>query len=198
MLTIPATTIKALLRCASKKDVRYYLQGVYFTVNAAGRPLAVATDGKLLLAIELEAPELPFPAAIVPREALEAAVKMAGKAGEVTIGGTEILAGAGRVPYSPIDGRYPDFSRVLPSAESEDLGVPPLDAIYLAVIAECAQLLQGKKQAPVEMDGRGSSSGVLVRFINANAIAVVMPTRVEMPGYNPALFGGPPAVEEAA
>lgn len=189
MLKVKSSDLAALLLCAGKNDVRYYLNGVYFTANAAGRPLAVATDGKRLLAVELEAPALPFAPRIIGREVLEKAAK---PKGEVSIGPEEITISAGeRLPYTPIDGVFPQYSLVLPPKmePSKTPGVPAFDARYVADFAKVAQLLTGKKAAPLVIESRGPSSAALVRFSIGRAVGVVMPTIVNsMPEYRRSLF----------
>jgi DNA polymerase III sliding clamp (beta) subunit (PCNA family) len=47
--TIKTNEVKALLLCAAKKDIRAYLNGIYFESNTRGLT-AVSTDGHRLLA----------------------------------------------------------------------------------------------------------------------------------------------------
>lgn len=186
MLNIKPSTLAALLLCASKKDVRYYLQGVYFTANKSGQPVAVTTDGKRLLAVKLDAPSLPFAPRIIPREALEQAAKAKD---EVEIGLTEITLRSGtKIPYQPIAGRFPDYTRILPPTERE-AGEPILDSQYVADFAKVAQLLTGIKGAPVLFSPGGAQGVVLVRFTTAEAVGLVMPMlRGELPDFDRSLF----------
>lgn len=186
MLKIKSSTLAALLICAGKKDVRYYLNGVYFTANKAGRPIAVATEGSVLLAVEIDAPSLPFAPRIIPREALEQAAKAKG---EVEIGLTEITLRSGtKIPYQPIDGRFPDYTRILPPTERE-AGEPILDSQYVADFTKVAQLLTGIKGSPVLFSPGGAKEAVLVRFTTAEAVGVVMPMlRGELPDFDRSLF----------
>jgi DNA polymerase III sliding clamp (beta) subunit (PCNA family) len=195
-LKIKSSTLAALLLCASKKDVRYYLQGVYLTTNAAGRPVAVSTDGKRLLAVELEAPSLPFAPRIIPREALEQAAKAKG---EVEIDLAEITLPNGvRIPYQPIDGRFPQYNRILPPADGEG-GEAVLESSYVADFAKVAQLLTGIKGAPISITTFGTKSAALVRFATAAAVGVVMPMqRGELPDFNRSLFEEAAAATPAA
>lgn len=189
MLKVKSSDLAALLLCAGKNDARYCLNGVCFTANAAGRPLAVATDGKRLLAVELEAPALPFAPRIIGREVLEKAAK---SKGEVSIGPEEITLSAGeRLPYTPIDGVFPQYSLVLPSQDEagQTPSVPVFEARYVADFAKVAQLLTGEKIAPIVIESRGARSAALVRFNTERAIGAFMPMIVkEMPEYRRSLF----------
>jgi DNA polymerase-3 subunit beta len=49
-ITIDHSIIKALLICAAKQDIRYYLKGVCVDARANGDVVLVATDGHRLLA----------------------------------------------------------------------------------------------------------------------------------------------------
>ena len=145
-ITIEHNIIKALLTCAAKVDVRYYLIGVCVDARANGDVVLVATDGHRMLAYPVAADNIEALAPgeyIIPREALEA-VKPA-KAGRVTLpihidittapdtrhpedaeviikGKTSItVTGATSTVTAPIDGQYPTWRRIVPASTSGEI-----------------------------------------------------------------------------
>lgn len=179
-ITIDHNTIKALLICAAKQDVRYYLNGVCVDARASDVTL-VTTDGHRMLAypVATDAIEaLTVGQYIIPREALEA-VKPA-KAGRVTLpitieidtakGLENKITGATSVVTPLIDGKFPDWRRVLPKTVS---GEPAqYQAEYLGDFGRIAELL-GTKHPHVHHNG---SSAAIVGNLGA-ALGVLMPMR---------------------
>lgn len=199
-LTIPHDTLKALLMIAPKQDVRYNLKGVCIDVRA-GDVTLVSTNGYVLLAVpyldDVEGDRL-IGQWIVPREALEA-VKPC-KAGRatlpiaveiipgaqtpdperpgVTIGApdTITITGATTTTTKPVDGRYPDWRRVMPGSAS--LEVAQFDPALVARFGDVHALLSGstKFKPVIHHNGRG---GALVSGLGRYALGVIMPYRVD-------------------
>tara|TARA_R110000868_G_C10767010_1_gene754390 strand:+ start:418 stop:1005 length:588 start_codon:yes stop_codon:yes gene_type:complete len=179
-ITIDHSVVKALLICAAKQDVRYYLKGVLVDARASDVTL-VTTDGHRLLAypVATDAIEaLTVGQYIIPREALEA-VKPC-KAGRVTLpitieidtakGLENKITGATSVVTPLIDGKFPDWRRVLPKTVS---GEPAqYQAEYLGDFGRIAELL-GTKHPHVHHNG---SSAAIVGNLGA-ALGVLMPMR---------------------
>lgn len=128
------------------QDVRYYLNGMLLEIGATGLR-AVATDGhRLALA---DAPgQVTLPEGtqahqiIVPRKGVqEIARLLSGVDGSVllSVGSTQlsVLAGAQRMTSKLIDGRFPDYERVLPKGGDK------------IVIADRALLRQGLSRASI-------------------------------------------------
>ena len=199
-LTIDHAILKALLIVAPKQDIRYYLKGVLVDVRAQDVTL-VATNGHVLLSVpyldNIEGDRL-IGQWIIPREALEA-VKPC-KAGRsslpiaveilpgaqtpdperpgVTIKApdTITITGATATITKPIDGRYPDWRRVMPGSAS--LEVAQFDLALVATVGDVHALLSGstKIKPVVHHNGRG---GALVSGIGRDALGVIMPLRVD-------------------
>ena len=190
-------TIKALLLAAAKEDVRYYLNGVCIDVRA-GDACAVATNGHILLAVPLaladDAGELVPGQYIIPREALEG-IKPTHKSLPVTIelltpapapdpdrpGGTlrksptaTVFAG-GAVAHTPlVDGRYPDWRRVVPRSVSYEPGQYKAD--YVAAFGKMHKLLGGTESPAIAYIGENGAARVL---LPAYAVGVLMPMRYD-------------------
>lgn len=179
-ITIDHSVIKALLICAAKQDVRYYLKGVLVDARASDVTL-VTTDGHRMLAypVATDAIEALAPGQyIIPREALEA-VKPC-KAGRVTLpitieidvahGRENKITGATSAVTPLIDGKFPDWRRVMPKTVS---GEPAqYQAEYLGDFGRIAELL-GTKHPHVHHNG---SSAAIVGNLGA-ALGVLMPMR---------------------
>jgi DNA polymerase-3 subunit beta len=175
--TIKTNELKALLVCAAKNDVRYYLNGVHFESSANGM-IAAATDGHRLLCINLPAENAPGIKNLIPRALIEAAVKTKSVYIEITIdAGNVTLASAGQsISGSITDGVFPDYRRVMPNSVSGIQG-NDFNNTYLVDFDKIGALIDGGK-ASVLQNGPGMCA--LVRFDNENAIGVIMPLRHDL------------------
>ncbi len=104
----------------AQQDVRYYLNGMLLEV--AGNVLrTVATDGHRLAFCEtaLEPPSTSAQQVIVPRKGVLELQRLAGGEGmvELAIGTNHIRAQIGDIRFTSklIDGRFPEYSRVIPA-----------------------------------------------------------------------------------
>jgi DNA polymerase-3 subunit beta len=175
--TIKTNELKALLLCAGKKDIRYYLNGVHFESSAHGM-IAAATDGHRLLCVNLPAENAPGIKNLIPRALIEAAVKTKSVYIEITIdAGNVTLASAGQsISGSITDGVFPDYRRVIPNSVSGIQG-NDFNNTYLVDFDKIGALIEGGK-ASVLQNGPGMSA--LVRYENENAIGVIMPLRHDL------------------
>lgn len=183
--TIKTNELKALLICAAKKDIRYYLNGVYFESSDNGL-IAVATDGHRLLAINLPNETVEGVKALIPRALIEAAIKTKAPIVEISIEGQQVtLTSAGQSTSGAIsEGVFPDYRRVIPATASGER-TADFNYEYLVDFDKVAKLLCGGL-ARVSQNGL---SAALVHFADENAIGVVMPMRkeaIEGATYRPA------------
>ncbi len=104
----------------AQQDVRYYLNGMLLETD--GKMLrTVATDGHRLALCEMDLPSTAgVQQVIVPRKGVLELQRLLGTDGEVkiTIGSNHIRAQIGDVRFTSklIDGRFPEYSRVIPAA----------------------------------------------------------------------------------
>jgi DNA polymerase-3 subunit beta len=112
---------KELQRLLEKQDVRYYLNGMLLEIDAESLR-AVATDGHRLALCEtsLAAKAKASQQVIVPRKGvleLQRVLTDQGTA-ELAIGTNHVRAQIGDVRFTSklIDGRFPEYSRVIPAA----------------------------------------------------------------------------------
>lgn len=199
-ITLDHSIIKALLICAAKHDVRYYLKGVCVDARADGTLVLVATDGHRLLAYPIiggvnSVENLAPGEYIIPREALEV-VKPA-KAGRivlpihidivtapdtpdpervgVTIKGktTITVTGATSTVTAPIDGKFPDWRRIVPASTSGEIA--QFNADYVSGFGDICKLLGGK-YGPF-INHNGGACAVVTNL--PGALGLLMPLRMD-------------------
>jgi DNA polymerase-3 subunit beta len=130
-LQVPRNQLRSLIErtqfAMAQQDVRYYLNGTLLEVDA-GRVRAVATDGHRLALSEI-AIETGFAErsqVIVPRKAileLQRLLDVTEEPAQVRIGSTQIEVDldAVRLTTKLIDGRFPDYERVVPDSGDKKL-----------------------------------------------------------------------------
>jgi len=126
-LRIPQGELRRLLDkthfSMAQQDVRYYLNGML--LEAEGKELrAVATDGHRLALCEtvLETPAKSRQQVIVPRKGVLELQRILGTDGEIEleIGTNHVRAQIGGIRFTSklIDGRFPEYGRVIPANAS--------------------------------------------------------------------------------
>jgi DNA polymerase-3 subunit beta len=132
---LPADVLKKLIDktqfAISTEETRYYLNGIYLHVIDVGGALklrAVATDGHRLARAEMEAPAGTegMPGVIVPRKTvseLQKLVDVPDVIVTVELSDTKIRFTIGGVVLTSklIDGTFPDYQRVIPTANDKRL-----------------------------------------------------------------------------
>ena len=197
-ITIDHSIIKALLICTAKQDIRYYLNGVSVDARANGDVVLVATDGHRLLAYPVAVDNIEALAPgeyIIPRETLEA-VKPA-KAGRITLpihidittapdtpdpervgvtikGKTSItVTGATSAVTAPIDGKFPDWRRIVPASTSGELA--QFNADYVSGFGDVCKLLGGSYGPYINHNG--GAPAVVTNL--PGALGLIMPFRLD-------------------
>ncbi|MBY9064067.1 DNA polymerase III subunit beta [Sphingomonas yunnanensis] len=115
----------------STEETRYYLNGIFLHV-AEGVLKAAATDGHRLARVTVDQPEgaADMPDVIVPRKCIAELRKLLdevdGSVG-VSLSGTKIRfdLGSAILTSKLIDGTFPDYSRVIPTANDKILKLDP-------------------------------------------------------------------------
>jgi len=126
-LTVPQAEFRRLIDkthfSMAQQDVRYYLNGLL--IEADGENLrAVATDGHRLAICDcpLEGANSTAQQVIVPRKGVLELQRLLGAEGhiELAIGSNHIRAQIGDVRFTSklIDGRFPEYGRVIPASPS--------------------------------------------------------------------------------
>lgn len=162
-LDVPAAFIDAALCAVSKEETRYYLKGVF--IDARG--YIAATNGHIAFAARCDdayklADTRPaydsagncLPGMIVPDTALTQANKAAGRGKPAhytierdTIGQWFVVYGAARIHFTPVDGSFPDWQRIVPEAPEAETAAH-FDPKYVSAMgAMAAALRDGKKSS---------------------------------------------------
>ena len=136
---LPAETLKQIIDktrfAISTEETRYYLNGIFLHVaDADGEPTlkAAATDGHRLARVTVKRPEGAegMPDVIVPRKCVAELRKLLdevdGSVG-VSLSATKIRFDLGQAILTSklIDGTFPDYSRVIPTANDKILKLDP-------------------------------------------------------------------------
>jgi len=187
-ISIQASAIRAATICAAKKDIRYYLQGVYINVAHRDYATVCGTDGHVLFAgratIENMAGDLlPFNM-IVPLDIIK---KIDKRAHAVILeslpDGTYLLDGT---RFAPLDGRFPDYSRVIPIiGQIQPESAKPGHFDYALIVRgnDALNAYYGGKVKVYPLEQRGNDSAVMHNGENV-AVVVVMPMRInDVNGY---------------
>jgi DNA polymerase III subunit beta len=179
-ITIDYAIIKALLTAAPKKDIRYYLNGI--CVDASKETVVlVATDGHMMLSFPVSADAIEdringqF---IIDRVDLDA-IKPA-KAGKHTLpliievddkGYT--ISGATKAVNTLVDGKFPDWRRVVPQTLSGELAQFNLE--LLSRINDIRKVLgQDEYATTIHHNGRSCAQ---VTGLKHHALLILMPMR---------------------
>lgn len=172
MTTLIQTTLiqtgklKALLRFAAVKDMRSYLNGVYFEPEG----YAVATDGAAMLCVRV--PAFEGPSFIAPSDTIKAALQLNKKMSEIAV--SSLLIGG--ISFTPIDGKYPDWRRVIPAKPDGEPATFDPDLLSRAKAAWRDMGAGDKTAAAVRVNHNGESGALMVYD---EAIAVIMPVRTK-------------------
>ena len=197
-IVIPAEVIKALLITAAKSDVRFYLNGALLEVRQDHATM-IATDGHMLLAVPLPADAIEGERMvgdyIIPRTLLES-VKPAkvgrtvlplaleisaspGAQGQTVY--TLTLKGATHGIDKPVDGRFPDWRRVIPAKASGE--AVQFDARLVARFGDVYDALGGSKKYCAPIIHYNGTDAALVSNLGHNALGVIMPLREKTPSH---------------
>jgi hypothetical protein len=176
-ITFKTSALFAALECSAKKDLRYYLQGINIQITKPFTGMVYGTDGHILFAGQLPydgAVDVPLNL-IIPTDA----VKRLDKKLEFTdleFDGQNYLLGGAR--FIPVDGRYPDIGRVIPSIDNSTEQSPGTYNPDLLVRGRAAlSLYLGvKPKDTFNFIQRGSDSAVMHAGVNT-CLVVIMPMR---------------------
>jgi DNA polymerase-3 subunit beta len=157
VLAIAQRTLKKLLKqveyAMAQQDIRYYLNGLLFEVNG-NRLNVVGTDGHRLCFTTTELPQShEKQELILPRKTVLELIKLLDESDEVVA----IEVGANQVNFSfsgirliskVIDGKFPDYTRVIPVGHQNNLMV---DRQTLLLAMQRASILSNEKYRGIRM-----------------------------------------------
>jgi DNA polymerase-3 subunit beta len=147
----------------AQQDVRYYLNGIL--LEAADKTLrAVATDGHRLALCEVKLKKAckGEHQVIVPRKGVLELQRLLGGEGDIglAIGSNHVRAQIGSIRFTSklIDGRFPDYGRVIPTAESSPMTG---DREALKQALNRAAILSNEKYRGIRMEVKGNTIRIL-------------------------------------
>jgi DNA polymerase-3 subunit beta len=158
---LPADTLKSMIEqtrfAISTEETRYYLNGIYLHATGGDGPAlrAVATDGHRLARMTVDCPEgaEQMPGIIIPRKCVNETYKLLDTAdGDVAISlsATKIRFDLGAITLTSklIDGTFPDYSRVIPTANDRLLKI---DARSLAESVDRVAAIASERTRAVKL-----------------------------------------------
>jgi DNA polymerase-3 subunit beta len=132
---LPAATLRQIIEktrfAISSEETRYYLMGIFFHV-VDDQMRAAATDGHRLARVTIARPDgaEEMPDVIVPRKAVTELYRLLEEVEgtvEISLSPTKIRFGLGSAILTSklIDGTFPDYNRVIPTANDKLLKLDP-------------------------------------------------------------------------
>jgi DNA polymerase-3 subunit beta len=132
---LPAATLRQIIDktrfAISTEETRYYLNGIYLHV-IDGELKAAATDGHRLARVTVERPDgaEAMPGVIIPRKCVAELRKLLDEVEgtvEISLSESKIRFGLGNAVLTSklIDGTFPDYTRVIPTANDKLLRLDP-------------------------------------------------------------------------
>jgi len=135
---LPAATLRQIIDktrfAISTEETRYYLNGIYLHVSDEAQPVlkAAATDGHRLARVTVARPEgaQGMPGVIIPRKCVAELRKLLDEVDgtvQTSLSESKIRFGLGNAVLTSklIDGTFPDYSRVIPTANDKLLKLDP-------------------------------------------------------------------------
>ena len=168
--------LKAVMLAAAKKDVRYYLNGVMVRNGELA-----ATNGHMALIIKSE--EIKSDGEyIIDNDTLKMIVtshKGVKGANRVEVVDSMTATGNSKIHITPIDGKFPDVNRVIPTNTSGEVG--QFDFDYLATLQKANQEFLVMRNALIYLQHNGPVSAAKFESEDDEGnklIGVVMPVRI--------------------
>lgn len=180
--------VKGLSLIIPKNDIRYYLKGLHFEAHKNDGFYLCATDGHRLALIKNDNQQANDAYSfIIPLETITQLIKMMDKNNPIALlsyDKTEnrivIEYGGNMIRVAPIDGKFPDFRRIVPFAVSGDPGQYNSD--YLADFKKMANTINATKNLDCYVKQNGDFVAVVdicahKPEFNLYGMGLIMPLR---------------------
>jgi DNA polymerase III beta subunit, central domain len=172
-ITFSQNQLKAALECAAKKDIRPHLVGVHVERVASGTVYIVSTDGHKMFVGKLEIEAGLCESLTIPRDKIELVLKS--KQSYIVLDSEANTLGG--IPFEPLEGRFPDWRRVVPEGKADDEGVAQFDPEYVLQCAKALTYWDNAKEIMASIYHRGANNSGLVKRYSGMAFCVIMPRR---------------------
>lgn len=192
-INIPVSVIAAASHAMAKQDIRYYLNGMMLEKSSNGGVRVVATNGHHLIAIRSEKGTIKQRIKqqyIIPNKMIQSIVKSGKKGGTVEFkisSNKSLSARVGDVTYHDkiIEGRFPEWERVLPQDDSligpVDVAPQYIESVIKAHNSLCKLEEYGRLLTGIKWHMRGPDEPLIAVFGDAfsgvSALAIVMPLK---------------------
>jgi len=174
-ITISPDLLKAAVLFTSKEETRYYLKGVSIQATPATIKVA-ATDGhRLFVARENQEENTETFSIIIPSETIATATKGVKYCHLELSKISETQWRLGDTIFTPIDGTFPEYSRIVPTSVSGETA--QYNPEYIAGLGKANKLLGGSNTATIGYNGDKPALVTGDGYKAHNALAVLMPMR---------------------
>jgi hypothetical protein len=176
-MIITLNQLKVLAFTMPSKDVRSYLNGLFI-----GSEHIVTTDGHRLSCIKHNDEEHNAPDFIIPASMVDIMLKSKQPLFSVVLQDNNIVINNGMFTCKPIDGKFPDYKRVIPVACYSDGTIPIIQGSYLHDAQKAlniyANYSPSKQSYPngVTIEHKGANTAV--KFELKDLVIVIMPIRL--------------------
>jgi hypothetical protein len=177
--TIDARQIKAAMLMMAKNDVRYYLNGLLI-----GGGKVVATDGHRMIVVDSKTstfdPTIFSIKGKLPARAMSCEFVFIGEDyGVVTSKDCRDNDIDAVVKFSIIDGKYPDYKKVIPTDKCDSVSEIGFNIGYLSDVHKASVALgSGLSHGKFEFYGEGRMTLISIRTPENSAICAIMATRL--------------------
>lgn len=178
-VAIDVDAFRAVALCASSEETRYYLRGVSLQV-IGGKARIAATDGHRLMAYTFETHYSGEIDIIIPTETIKKCFT-----GWPRTLAMVLIEGSGRdwkmgdVAFTPVDGTFPDWSRVMPDLSSGEAGTTAhFNHKYIGELAKAEKFLG----MTATIHHNGNSPALITFGERDDLLMLLMPKRKDMVG----------------
>lgn len=183
---ITQTTLDAMLVLAGKKDIRYYLNGVYVEFNET-LTRVVATDGHKMGIVQNAGKNVESGFLIIPVDAITSLSKKAGLLTITQITATQwkISTHNSEINFTPYDAKYPDYNKVINKIQGTSGVASGYNLDYLNDFEKCGNILAGGKMrvgSRIRIAHNGENGGIVILSGVDNFAGVIMPLRDSITG----------------
>lgn len=165
--------LHAMATLAAKKDISYYLCGILVEWNPTTTRI-VATDGHKLGIYNLpNQNNATSGSVIIPLEALT------GLKGDVIIGANTLTTSDSVKTFTPVEGRFPDYARVVPKEKANWIA-GNFNIDYMAQFQKVARMLGKKGDSAVFYHNGEREAAKVTLTSDTNFLGVIMPLRTDL------------------
>jgi hypothetical protein len=184
LLRIESNKLKAALSHAADGDIRYYLNCVVVEITSTSDVAIVSTDGRRAFVGHIPAAQVKWTQApilgpveiLIPRDVIKSAISQKGELElKATIDGSYQL---GNVLFKSIDGKFPDWRRIVPATAPRPLEHADFNWDYVKTAKDALLAWDGRRSLGIaRLVGYEESTAATVTTSCGTAFSVVMSMR---------------------